>query len=85
MPAASVLISHVPNLERFRTVCKGPGSGILTPTAENQVVGSLMKFDFLKGQPKVVLFFYRGHSSGVYAPLRENPGHQLGRHCMTYV
>lgn len=83
--AASVLISRVPNLERFRTVCKGPGSGISAPTAENQVVGSLMKFAFLKSQPRVVLFFYWGHSSGVYAPLCENPGHQLGRHWMTYV
>lgn len=81
--AASVLISRVPGVERFRTVWKGHGSGISTPPAQNQVVSSLMIFDFLKGHPRVALYFYLGRSSGVYAAFRESPGHQLDRHCMT--
>jgi len=76
-------MSHVPSGERFRTLCKGHGSGISTPTAESQVVSSLMKSDFLKGQPGVVLYLCLGRSSGVDAPLHENPGHQLDGHCMT--
>lgn len=83
--AASVLMSHVPSIERFRIAGKRHGSGISTPTAENQVVSSLMKFCFLKGQPRVLLYFYLGHSSGVYTPLGENPGHRLDRHCLTYL
>lgn len=81
--AASVLMGSVPDLERFRRLCSGRGSGVSTPPAENQVVSILMKFDFLRGQPRAVLYFYLGQSSGVCGPLGENPSHQLDRHGVT--
>lgn len=83
--ATSVVRSCVPCVEGFRTVRKGHRSGISAATAENQVASSLLKFDFLKGQLGAVLYFCWGSSSGVYASLRESPGHQLDRHRMTYL
>lgn len=72
-----------PDAERFRTIFKGHGSGILTPVAENQVALSLMKSDFLKGQSTVELCLYPGHSSGVCTLLLPNAGHQLDGHSVT--
>lgn len=83
--AASVLMGSVLHLGRFRRLCSSCGSGISTPPAENHVVSSLTKFDFLKGQPRAVLYLYLGQASGVYGPLGENLSHQLDRHCVTYL
>lgn len=66
--AASVLMGSVPHLERFRRLCNSRGSGISTPPAENHVVSSLTKFDFLEGQPRAVLYLYLGRPLGSAGP-----------------